>query len=85
MNARLNKIDEKKHFLLDTKSLPVRQYLLDKIIPTLTSGIMNLTDKLDFEKISDEEILKGTNFFETDFLDHLIRVFERKGIEFRED
>ena len=48
-NTRLQKIEEKKHFLLDTKSLPIRQYLLDKIIPTLTKGIMELTDQVDFE------------------------------------
>jgi hypothetical protein len=87
-NARLAKIDEKKHFLLDTKSLPIRQYLLDKIIPTLTRGIMELTDKIDFEKVTEEDILTGkaTNVFgDVDPIDHLIKYFEGKGNEFREE
>ena len=63
INNRLSKIEEKRHFLLDTRSLPIRQYLLDKIIPTLTRGIMMMTDSLDFEKITEEEVAKGVNPF----------------------
>lgn len=88
VNNRIAKIEEKKHFLLDTKSLPIRQYLLDKIIPTLTKGIMELTDKLDFEKFTDEDILAGNLdliFGDLDPLDHLISYFDEKGQEMRDE
>ena len=46
---------------------------------------MEMTDTLDFEKITEEELAKGTYFFNFDHLDYLIRVFEKKGEEFREE
>lgn len=46
---------------------------MDKIIPTLTVGLMQMTDTLDFEKITDEDLtIEGKDFFETDWLEHLI-------------
>jgi len=46
---------------------------------------MDMTDTLDFEKITEEELANGTNFLNMDHLDYLIRVFEKKGEEFRDE
>jgi len=61
--------------------LPIRQYLLEKIIPTLTTGIMEMTDKIDFEHLSDEDLCTKSDFFPEDYLEHLIAVFQQKGEE----
>ena len=39
-NRRIDRIEEKKTLLLDTKSLPIRQYLLDNIMADITKGLI---------------------------------------------
>lgn len=42
-----------------------------------------MTDTLDFEKITDEDLtIEGKDFFETDWLEHLIQHFQGKAEEF---
>ena len=61
--------------------------MLDIIIPTLTKSILEITDKIHFEKVSDDDILNNNlaNLEDIDYLDHLIKVFESKGDEFRNE
>lgn len=43
---------------------------------------MQMTDTLDFEKITDEELsVEDKDFFETDWLEHLIKHFQGKAEE----
>jgi hypothetical protein len=67
---------------LDTRSLPIRQYLIDKVLPTITEGLILYTDKVDFSKISDDQNDK-TEIGE-DPLDFLIAHLEKKGNEIEE-
>jgi len=40
--AKLEKIRENERDLLDKRSQPIRQYLMDKVVPHLTEGLINL-------------------------------------------
>jgi len=74
-NQRLDKIKEKKAQLLDTRSLPIRQYLLDKVLPTLTEGLINFTSDLEYGKMKEGEDLD----VDQDVIDYIIQFLEEKG------
>lgn len=40
--AKLEQIRENERDLLDKRSQPIRQYLMDKVVPHLTEGLINL-------------------------------------------
>ena len=40
--AKLEQIRESERDLLDKRSQPIRQYLMDKVVPHLTEGLINL-------------------------------------------
>ena len=40
--AKLEKIRETERDLLDKRSQPIRQYLMDNVVPHLTEGLINL-------------------------------------------
>jgi len=70
-NKRVERIYEKKQYLLDTRSMPIRQYLLDKILPSLTEGLIQFTDKIDFTKVDAADL--DNKLIDEDPLDFLVR------------
>jgi adenylate kinase len=42
---RLDQIKEQERDLLDTKSQPIRQYLMDNLVPILTEGLIEVCKK----------------------------------------
>lgn len=40
--SRLDKIKEQERELLDTRSQPIRQYLMDNVVPLLTEGLIEI-------------------------------------------
>ena len=45
-NTRLEKIKEQERELLDTRSQPIRQYLMDNVVPILTEGLIDVCKEL---------------------------------------
>ena len=56
LNSRLDKIEKHRQYLLDTNSLPIRQYLMDKILPFVTDGLIRVTDKINFLELNDDNL-----------------------------
>jgi len=44
--SRLERIKEQERDLLDTRSQPIRQYLMDNVVPILTEGLIDVCKKL---------------------------------------
>ena len=44
--SRLDKIKEQERELLDTRSQPIRQYLMDKVVPLLTEGLIQICKEM---------------------------------------
>jgi len=45
-NAKMEKIKQQERDLLDTRSQPIRQYLMDNVVPHLTEGLIELCKKV---------------------------------------
>ncbi len=45
-DSRLDKIKEQERDLLDTRSQPIRQYLMDNVVPILTEGLIDVCKEL---------------------------------------
>lgn len=45
-NSRLERIKEQERELLDTRSQPIRQYLMDNVVPILTEGLIDVCKEL---------------------------------------
>jgi len=44
--TRLDKIKEQERELLDTRSQPIRQYLMDNVVPLLTEGLIKICKEM---------------------------------------
>jgi adenylate kinase len=44
--SRLDKIKEQERELLDARSQPIRQYLMDKVVPLLTEGLIKICKEM---------------------------------------
>ena len=44
--SRLEKIKEQERDLLDARSQPIRQYLMDKVVPLLTEGLIKICKEM---------------------------------------
>lgn len=44
--SRLDKIKEQERELLDTRSQPIRQYLMDMVVPLLTEGLIQICKEM---------------------------------------
>ena len=51
MNAKIEKIKQQERDLLDTRSQPIRQYLMDNVVPHLTEGLIELCKKVPEDSI----------------------------------
>lgn len=49
--AKLDKIRQQERDLLDQRSQPIRQYLMDNVVPHLTEGLIELCKKLPEDAI----------------------------------
>lgn len=49
--AKLEKIRQQERDLLDQRSQPIRQYLMDNVVPHLTEGLIELCKKLPEDAI----------------------------------
>jgi len=47
--VKLEQIREQERDLLDTRSQPIRQYLMDNVVPYLTQGLIDLCKKVPEE------------------------------------
>ena len=43
---RLDQIKEQERDILDTKSQPIRQYLMDNLVPILTDGLIEVCKRI---------------------------------------
>jgi len=50
-NAKMEKIKQQERDLLDTRSQPIRQYLMDNVVPHLTEGLIELCKKVPQDSI----------------------------------
>jgi hypothetical protein len=77
-NSRIDKIEKHKQYLLDTNSLPIRQYLMDNLLPTVTEGLIKVTDKINFLELNDDNL---DTFYPEDHdpMQDLIEYLEEKG------
>jgi adenylate kinase len=44
--TRLERIKEQERELLDTRSQPIRQYLMDNVVPLLTEGLIKICKEM---------------------------------------
>jgi adenylate kinase len=44
--SRLDKIKDQERELLDARSQPIRQYLMDKVVPLLTEGLIKICKEM---------------------------------------
>ena len=51
LNAKIEKIKQQERDLLDTRSQPIRQYLMDNVVPHLTEGLIELCKKVPEDSI----------------------------------
>ncbi len=49
--AKLEKVKEQERKLLDTRSQPIRQYLMDNVVPHLTEGLIEVCKKVPDDSI----------------------------------
>jgi adenylate kinase len=49
--AKLEKVKEQERKLLDTRSQPIRQYLMDNVVPHLTEGLIEVCKKVPEDSI----------------------------------
>ena len=49
--AKLEKLREQERDLLDQRSQPIRQYLMDNVVPHLTEGLIDLCKNIPDEPI----------------------------------
>ena len=84
VNSRLDKIEKNRQYLLDTNSLPIRQYLMDNILPHVTEGLVRVTDKINFNELNDDNL--ETYYPENcDPMEELIEFLEEKGRAWQEE
>jgi len=62
--------------------MPIRQYLLDKVLPGMTEAMVTYTDKIDFSKIDVSEVT-DKKLIDEDPLDFLIDYLEVKAAEYK--
>lgn len=83
VNSRLDKIEKHRQYLLDTNSLPIRQYLMDNILPHVTEALVRVTDKINFTELNDDNL--DTYYPENcDPMDELIEFLEDRGRAWQE-
>ena len=49
--AKMEKIKQQERDLLDTRSQPIRQYLMDNVVPHLTEGLIDLCKRVPEDPI----------------------------------
>jgi cell division protein FtsI/penicillin-binding protein 2 len=81
-NAKMEKIKQQERDLLDTRSQPIRQYLMDNVVPHLTEGLIELCKKVPEDSI---DYLANFLLERADLLDDLLIKKREEEIRLKEE